>query len=137
MAGLSRFVCNFQRCLVGFKESTRVLSTSSPLMLKESKLSIEIFVSLNFYVKFFKLKNFVWLVDLFFYSTKFIYFTVKEEKKGKVLTVEGVYIEDPKRDKILPDAATGACPICSTGLDVKHTVSRFFFCWKIVYSIDI
>jgi hypothetical protein len=47
---------------------------------------------------------------------------VIEKKEGNVLTIEGAYVSH-KNEHLLIKRNSDACPICSAGLDVKHTVS--------------
>ncbi|KAH0952935.1 hypothetical protein HN011_007364 [Eciton burchellii] len=43
-----------------------------------------------------------------------------EKKEGNVLTIEGAYVPH-KNEHLLIKRNSDACPICSAGLDVKHT----------------
>jgi len=47
---------------------------------------------------------------------------VIEKKEDNVLTIEGVFVPH-KKEHLLIKRDSDACPLCSTGLDVKHTVS--------------
>lgn len=53
-------------------------------------------------------------------------FAVRVTKEGNTTTVEGVVQPDPKEHLFLKPDANGACPVCSTGIDLKHTVSSFW-----------
>ncbi|XP_063976892.1 large ribosomal subunit protein mL66-like [Diachasmimorpha longicaudata] len=44
-----------------------------------------------------------------------------ERKEGNTLIIEGRIHEDPKEKNLLERASNGACLLCSTGLNVKHT----------------
>ncbi|XP_051170448.1 28S ribosomal protein S18a, mitochondrial [Leptopilina boulardi] len=46
---------------------------------------------------------------------------IVEKKEEKVLTIEGKIVLDSKDHLLLKTNENGACPICSAGLDVKHT----------------
>ncbi|XP_017891311.1 28S ribosomal protein S18a, mitochondrial [Ceratina calcarata] len=43
-----------------------------------------------------------------------------EKKEGKTLTIEAV-IKPDENEKLFLKPKNGACPICSSGLDIKHT----------------
>lgn len=47
--------------------------------------------------------------------------TVRETTEGNTLVIEGVMVPE-KKEHLYLEAKNGACPICSAGLDVKHTV---------------
>ncbi|KAF4528139.1 hypothetical protein B566_EDAN011155 [Ephemera danica] len=46
-----------------------------------------------------------------------------EEREGKNLVIEGVYIEHPRAQYMLKnhETQTDKCSICATGLEIKHT----------------
>ncbi|XP_059472207.1 large ribosomal subunit protein mL66 [Neocloeon triangulifer] len=48
---------------------------------------------------------------------------IREVNDGKNITIEGVYVDLPKADKVLKVVAENpnSCSICSLGLEVKHT----------------
>ncbi|XP_011309999.1 28S ribosomal protein S18a, mitochondrial [Fopius arisanus] len=46
---------------------------------------------------------------------------IVEKKEGNVLIIEGKIVEDPKEKNLLERASTGACLLCSAGVDIKHT----------------
>ncbi|XP_003705419.1 mitochondrial ribosomal protein S18A [Megachile rotundata] len=43
-----------------------------------------------------------------------------EKKEGNTIVVEGIVKRDEREARLLK-AKNGACPLCSSGLDVKHT----------------
>lgn len=49
--------------------------------------------------------------------------TVLETKEEKVLTIEGKISHTDSTNLFLKSDENKACSICSTGLEVKHTVS--------------
>lgn len=55
--------------------------------------------------------------------------TVIEKKEDKVLTIEGKIVPHEK-ENLLVKLDSDACPLCATGLDVKHTVSSIT---KVIY----
>lgn len=48
-------------------------------------------------------------------------YLVIEKKEGNTLTIEAVIKPDPYEGRFLKPK-NGACPICSSGLNIKHTV---------------
>lgn len=52
----------------------------------------------------------------------FVY-VVKENKEGKILTIEGEIVPSPREPLMVTHQNKGACSVCSLNLDIKHTVS--------------
>ncbi|GLH13796.1 Uncharacterized protein GBIM_18292 [Gryllus bimaculatus] len=48
---------------------------------------------------------------------------IKETKEGKILVVEGVNVSSPREPYLIkvPQGDDKPCPVCSLGLEVKHT----------------
>lgn len=48
-------------------------------------------------------------------------FVVKELKQGNETIISADYIESPRKPYLVQKDHSSACPLCSSGLDVKHT----------------
>ncbi|XP_001600138.1 39S ribosomal protein S18a, mitochondrial [Nasonia vitripennis] len=46
---------------------------------------------------------------------------IRETKEGNTIIVEGVDLPHPKEHLMLKTSENGACPLCSAGVNVKHT----------------
>ena len=80
-----------------------------------------------------------WTLKLFhFHSFHFIPFSVIETKQGNVTTVEAIVKPQPGLHLLMKKPDNGACYLCSTGVDLKHTVSQCFFLniFNTVYSVN-
>ena len=51
-----------------------------------------------------------------------LFIAVIEKKEGDTLTIEAIEVPQ-KKENLLIDLKSNACPLCALGLDVKHTVS--------------
>ncbi|KAJ8962741.1 hypothetical protein NQ318_001139 [Aromia moschata] len=46
---------------------------------------------------------------------------IKEIQKGKELTIYGEIFKSPREPYVLNNNHSSACPVCASGLDIKHT----------------
>ncbi|KAG8237418.1 hypothetical protein J437_LFUL017525 [Ladona fulva] len=47
---------------------------------------------------------------------------IHERKEGNKLIIEGVHVQSPREPLLLKaNEESGACPMCRSGLDIKHT----------------
>ncbi|XP_060523740.1 large ribosomal subunit protein mL66 [Cylas formicarius] len=46
---------------------------------------------------------------------------IQENQDGQLLTIEGKYVPSPREPYLLKSKHDNACPICASGLNIKHT----------------
>lgn len=74
----------------------------------------------------------------------FVFCAVIETKEGNTLTIHAEIVPDPDESRLLKREPNGACPLCSLGLKITHTVNCqlpwmhfFFFFWVFPYNINV
>lgn len=50
-----------------------------------------------------------------------ISFAVTEVRQGNEIIISGEYVDSPRKPYLVEKLHSDACPLCSSGLDVKHT----------------
>lgn len=61
----------------------------------------------------------VCLVSILFHKSD--YFLVQESQEGKELIIKGINVPSGREQYLLRNPSTSACPVCASGLDIKHT----------------